>query len=78
MGKIPDFEPMEPDDVLRPCVPADFWGTPAGFEFDKSKIKKFHDDQKVQLMKMPKWNWNDIFAFTDEHGMSDCVDAIGS
>ena len=76
--KIPDFYPMNPDDVLRPCVASDFWADVQGPPLDKSKIMKFHDDKKVELMKMEKWNWDDIFAFTDAHGMKGCIDAMGS
>ena len=41
-------------------------------------IKKLRDHEKAELLKLPKFQWDDIFEFVDEQIMGECIDAIDS
>ena len=56
-NKIPDFTPMNPEDILRPCEEHEF-NIHEGF--DKSKVMKFKNT--AGLKDFPKWEWDQIFA----------------
>ena len=73
---MPHFTPINPDILLRPCDPDDFWGTPPGAEYDPKMIFKFREGEKEILNNLPKWDWNDIFIYADEEGVSDLIDSL--
>jgi hypothetical protein len=56
--KIPDFIPMEPGDIMRPCREQEF-AEREGFQ--KDLIYKFHKPEKVED-EVPKWDWDQIFT----------------
>ena len=70
---IPEFTPMNPDILLRPCVDEDFWGTPVGAEFNKEDIMKFREGEKEILEKLPKWDWNNIMIYVDKAGVQNMM-----
>ena len=55
--KIPDFKPMAPGDIMRPCKESEFHKREG---FDKSLIHKFNNP--AGLKDVPKWDWDRIFA----------------
>ena len=60
--KIPDFTPMEPGDIMRPCRESEF-AEREGFE--KSLIYKFNNPAGVKD-DVPRWDWDQIFTLVDE------------
>jgi hypothetical protein len=64
--KIPDFEPMELGEVLRPCREDEFKEHAASreSEFDKALIYKFINP--TGLNALPKWDWDSIFTLVDK------------
>jgi hypothetical protein len=60
--KIPDFTPMEPGDIMRPCREHEF-AEREGFE--KDLIYKFHNPAGVKD-EVPRWDWDQIFTLVDE------------
>jgi hypothetical protein len=56
--KIPDFTPMEPGDIMRPCREHEF-AEREGFR--KDLIYKYHKPAEVED-ELPKWNWDQIFT----------------
>ena len=54
--KIPDFTPMDPQEILRPVKPHELAITEG---FDVSLVSKFVNVDG--LKKIPKWEWDQIF-----------------
>ena len=55
--KIPDFTPMDPQEILRPVKPHELAITEG---FDVSLVSKFVNVDG--LKKVPKWDWDQIFS----------------
>jgi hypothetical protein len=58
--KIPDFKPMAPGDIMRPCKESEFYIHDG---FDKALIYKLINP--AGLNGLPKWSWDSIFTFVD-------------
>ena len=54
---IPDFQPIDPEGVLRPLKPDE---KVVAKDVDRSTIKKFVNANAIK--SIPKWEWDQIFA----------------
>ena len=59
--KIPDFKPMAPGDIMRPCKESEFHKREG---FDKSLIHKFNNP--AGLKDVPMWDWDRIFTLVNK------------
>ena len=59
-NKIPNFEPIDPETLLRPVQPHELAITEG---FDARLVSKFVDVKGLQAL--PKWDWDQIFSLLD-------------